>query len=92
MGKPRKIKVVYAKLGRDRAWGYYNDGTVYIDERLKGKKHLEICLHECLHHLFPDASEEEVIRKSVLLTNTLWKEGYRRIDNDNSEELQDGKK
>jgi hypothetical protein len=84
--------VVYSKLGRDRVWGWCHADHIEIDERLKGKKRMEICLHECLHFLFPDADEDEIERKSILLTNTVWYEGYRRIDNDNSQRLQDGKK
>lgn len=92
MAKPRKIKVLYSKLGREQAWGTCEDGVVTLDPRLRGKKHLEVCVHECLHALFPALSEEEIIEKSVRLTNTLWYEGYRRIDNDTSETLQDGKR
>lgn len=83
---------MYCKLGRERAWGQSGDGIVEIDERLKGKKHLEILLHECLHLQFPEADEDEIIEKSIQLTNTLWAQGYRRIDNDTSLHLQDGKK
>ena len=38
------------------------------------------------------ASESQVERISIALTNMLWKQGYRKIDNDNSEPLQDGKR
>jgi hypothetical protein len=90
----RKIKVVYKKLGRTKSWGmaYPDDELVEVDERLKGKKRMEIIVHECLHLLFPKAEEDEIERKAVLLTNTLWHEGYRGIDNTNSIPLQDGKK
>lgn len=90
MGKPRKIKVEYKKLAKN--WGWCHFTHIELDTRLKGKKHLEILIHEALHFLFPAAEEEEIEEKSIRLTNTLWHEGYRRIDNDTSEELQDGKK
>jgi hypothetical protein len=64
---------------------------VQLDERLRGKKHLEILVHEVVHILLPDASEEEVERISINLTTVLWKEGYRRIDNSSDEPLQDGR-
>lgn len=67
-----------------------SDGTVMLDTRLKAKKHLEILLHECLHILYPDDTEEEIIEKSVTLTNTLWHEKYRRIEEHNTIPLQDG--
>ena len=88
----RFIKVIYKKLGRTKSWGWAHsiNDTIELDIRLKGKKHLEILTHEAIHILYPEIEEDEVIKKSILLTNTLWKEGYRRIDNDTSTELQDG--
>jgi predicted CopG family antitoxin len=88
----RKIKVVYRKLGKEKAWGQCLDDCIEIDERLIGKKHLEILAHESLHFLFPEASEEEVTKKAIILTNTIWGQMYRRIDNQNSQPLQDGKR
>ena len=88
-----KIKgVVYKKLLRRNAVGLVegDDDVIYIDPRLRGKKHLEILLHEALHVLYPAASEEEVIENSIELTKLLWKQHYRRIDNDRSQPLQDG--
>lgn len=88
-----KIKVVHKKLGREKAYGMADsDGVVYLDPRLKGKKHMEIILHECLHLLYPDDSEEAIVHKSVTLCKILWKEGYRRVDNSNNIPLQDGSK
>ena len=87
------IKVKYAKLGKQKAWGIaHGDEFIEIDERLKGKKHLEILLHECLHILLPQLTEEEVIKYSIILTNTLWKERYRRIEDLPHPPLQDGSK
>lgn len=88
-----KIKVVHKKLGREKAYGMADsDGVVYLDPRLKGKKHMEIILHECLHLLYPEDSEEAIVDKSVTLCKILWKEGYRRVDNSNNVPLQDGSK
>lgn len=90
----RKIKVEYTKLGKNRVWGYalLDKNTVQIDERVDGKKHLEILIHECLHILLPELSEEAIVNKSVVLTNTLWNEHYRKVDNSNKIKLQDGKR
>lgn len=88
----KRIKVKYRKLGREKAWGIAYDGMVEIDPKLKSKKHLEILLHECAHLLWPEDSEEEIIRKSVILTNTLWHEKYRRIEDEPHPPLQDGSK
>ena len=93
MRKPRKIKIIYRKLGREKAWGLASsDGIVEVDESLRGKKHFEILTHEILHILFPRATEDEIEEKSIILINTLWHEGYRRVDNANNQKLQDGKK
>jgi hypothetical protein len=88
----RKIKVVYRKLGKEKVYGWCHDNFIELDETLIGKKHLEILTHESLHFLFPEASEEEVTKKAIVLTNTIWGEMYRRIDNHNIEPLQDGRR
>ena len=86
-----RIKIIYKKLGREQAHGIAeSDGNIYLDPRLKGKKHLEILLHEVLHLLYPNDSELAIIKKSITLTKVLWKEGYRRVDDTNDEPLQDG--
>lgn len=86
-----KIKIIYKKLGREQAHGIAeSDGIIYLDTRLKGKKHLEILLHELGHLLDAKDSEETVIKKSIAYTKILWQEGYRRIDDTNDTPLQDG--
>jgi hypothetical protein len=88
-----KIKIIYKKLGREQAHGIAeSDGVVYIDSRLKGKKLLEILLHELMHLQNPLDDEDAIIEKSVTLCKILWKEGYRRVDNSNDTPLQDGSK
>lgn len=90
----KHIKVVYRKLGKDKVWGWANshNNSIEIDERLKGKKHFEIMTHEAFHLLFPNNTEEQVIEKSIIFTNMVWKQGYRKVDNSNIIPLQDGKK
>ena len=88
-----KIKIIHKKLGREQAHGIAeSDGVIYIDPRLKGRKLLEIYIHEWTHLLYPDASEEEVVEKSIVLTKLLWKLGYRQVDNSKHLPLQDGSK
>jgi hypothetical protein len=88
-----KIKIIHKKLGREQAYGIAeSDGIIYIDQRLKGKKHLEIVIHEVEHLLNPMDDEETIIEKSVTLCKVLWNLGYRRIDNSNDVPLQDGSK
>ena len=86
-----KIKIIYRKLGKEQAYGISSsDGVIEIDERLKGKKHCEILIHEILHLLNPKDDEKTIIRKSVTLTKVLWSEGYRKIDDTIDLPLQDG--
>ena len=86
-----RIKIIYRKLGKEQAYGISSsDGVIEIDERLKGKKHCEILIHEILHLLNTKDDEKTIIRKSVTLTKILWNEGYRRVDDTNDEPLQDG--
>ena len=86
-----KIKIIYRKLGKEQAYGISSsDGVIEIDERLKGKKMMEILIHEILHLLNTKDDEKTIIRKSVTLTKILWNEGYRRVDDTNDEPLQDG--
>ena len=65
-----RIKIIYRKLGKEKAYGMASsDGIIEIDSRLKGKKHLEILLHELGHLLNPKDSEETVMRDySLYLT------------------------
>lgn len=90
----KKIRVIEKKLGREQAWGQscYEDYCIELDERLKGKKRLEITLHEAEHLIHPKMVEERVIEISILLTDLLWSQGWRRVDEDTSLPLQDGKK
>ena len=94
MGIRKRIKVKYSKLGREQSWGFahYGENMIEIDERLKGKKHLEIIIHETTHLLLPTANEIEIERISINLTNILWKDGYRKFDNSTDLPMQDGKK
>lgn len=86
-----RIKIIYRKLGKEQAYGLSSsDGIIEIDERLKGKKMMEILIHEILHLLNPKDDEKTIIRKSVTLTKVLWKEGYRKIDDTIDLPLQDG--
>jgi hypothetical protein len=88
-----RIKIIYRKLGKEQAYGIASsDGIIEIDSRLKSKKHLEVLIHEVMHLLQPEDSEDEIIEKSITLTKILWKENYRRIDQSDHEPLQDGTK
>jgi hypothetical protein len=88
----KRFRVTYKNL--KKAWGYadLDKKEIVMDKSLHGKKHMEILLHEATHLLLPSATEEEVERISIYLTNTLWQQKYRRIDDRNTTPLQDGSK
>lgn len=94
MSKKRntRIKLFYTKLGREKVWGHADTYPLPIDERLKGKKKMEIVIHECMHLLFKNEPEEVIESAAIRLTMTLWHEGARFVDNDEKIPLQDGSK
>ena len=75
----KKTKVVYKKLRT--AWGdaYIHENKIVLYDKLKGKKHLEIIIHEKLHLIFPDLEEEAIKRHGKSISDLLWSEGYRLI-------------
>lgn len=88
------FRVKYKKLGKEKVYGLaHHDGDIIeMDVRLTGKKHMEILIHEALHLLWAEAEEDEIEEKAIKLTNTLWRQKYRRIDDSNNIPLQDGSK
>lgn len=86
----KSFKIIETKLGRAKAWGmaHADDNIIEIDPRAKGRKRLELLIHEALHLLNPTMSENEVIRQSKKICLTLWTDNYRRTDNDISQPLQ----
>jgi hypothetical protein len=84
------MKVVRRKLGKEKAHGiaYLNDNVIVIDPRITGRKQLEILIHEALHLLNPEFSEPKVVKQSKKLTNLLWKEHFRKVDNEKGPPLQ----
>jgi hypothetical protein len=86
----KSFKVIEVKLGRERAYGqaHLDENIIEIDKRLTGRKRMEIIIHEAMHLLNAEMTEEEVIRQSKAICQTLWKEHYRRVDNDKGLPLQ----
>jgi len=76
-------KVIRRKLGRHNAFAqYHSEGIIEIDPKFKGKKEFFLYIHEYLHHLNPSWSEDEVIQYSESIGDFLWKNQYRKIDNE----------
>ena len=78
----RLPKTIYRKMGKHQALGLFMDNEIHIDSSLKGKKEMEIHLHELSHYARPDFSEDEVRELSRKFTDYLWREGYRKADNE----------
>lgn len=81
MPKRKKIKVVDKKLGRERALGqaYAVEKVIELDPRLRPKVRLSVAIHESLHVMFPNMSETAIDRASPKIADTLWRDGFRRI-------------
>ena len=81
MSKPKLPPVIERKLGRHKADGLcWDDGTIEIDPRLKGKRRLETLIHEMIHHRHPHWTEEKVETEGEVLARFLWKHGVRTLD------------
>lgn len=78
----RDTKVIHRPLGREGAYGIAHIGynKIEIDPRLKGKKYIEILLHEKLHLLNPEWSETKVLKQSKELAKLLWQNNVRWVD------------
>jgi len=79
--KPKLVKVVWRKLGRERAWGQATIGEdlIEVDPRLGAKRQLEVLCHEQVHLTFPDMPEAQVDRAGKDLARMLWSQDYRRV-------------
>ena len=78
----KEVTLVYRKLGKNRARGMYHEaqGLIEIDSRLEGKEHLEVLIHECLHLLQPYLDEPAVAALGVHLSEILFADGYRKVE------------
>jgi hypothetical protein len=76
----RRLRIVTRKLGRERAWGQQEPGLIEIDSRLKGRRRLNVLLHEAIHEAFPRVSETGVLNAARTITAALWQQGYRRVE------------
>jgi hypothetical protein len=81
--KAPQPKVVWRKLGKERAWGQAtcdpSHPTIEIDPRLSPKRELETLCHEQLHLSLPHLAEAEIDRLGKEMSRTLWSQNYRRV-------------
>lgn len=83
MPKKKPIKVLYSHLGQYKAVGlaWKEDRVIAIDKRLKGISKIDVSIHELLHVLFPELSEEQVTKSASEMAKVLWDMGFRFTDN-----------
>lgn len=80
--KTKQIKLIYRKLGRDKAYGmaYPAEKVIELDPRLNSKFALSVLVHEALHIVFPEMSERKVNRAAPKIAKVLWGAHYRWVD------------
>ena len=78
----RRIRFVHKR--NKGCWGlaHADRWRIEIDPDLEDRTHMDIAIHEGLHCLFPDLSEEAVNQAGITLADLLWRLGYRRTHED----------
>ena len=81
--KAQTATIIERKLGRERAWGlaYQGDNLIEIDPRQDPKNYLDTLIHEMLHLIHPEWTEEEVMRTASGLAEAVWAANYRKVAN-----------
>ena len=81
--KNKSPKVIYRKLGKEKAWGQATHDErsplIEIDPRLGAKRQLEVLIHEASHLAIPEASESKIDAIGKYICEVLWKQNYRRV-------------
>jgi hypothetical protein len=77
-----RVKVLERKLGRERAWGQAWQGIneLEIDPRQPPKQYLDTLIHEALHLARPELEETTVEETATFITDVLWRQNYRRVN------------
>lgn len=79
---PQTIRITERKLGKHKAVGQVTFGKVphiEIDPRQKAADRLDTVIHECVHIIWPELAEEDVIKVGNRISSVLWADGWRRI-------------
>ena len=78
--------MVFRPLGRHQAHVCPSrpdmQGLIELDPRLRGRRLLEVAIHEMLHQLFPGMEEEDVRRAGRWVALSLWAWGVRLDEDD----------
>lgn len=82
MNKKSPIKLVFRKLGKEKAHGlaYKEERAIHIDERLKGQQKLDVLIHEIIHIQQPNWGEARVEGNARELARILWDNNLRFIE------------
>ena len=72
-----KWKVRFKKMRKDDGRCIYAERKIIIDPRVRGKKAMEIWIHELLHACLPDLDEAAIDPTAENVVDVLWKQGYR---------------
>jgi hypothetical protein len=81
----KTIRLRDRKLAREGAVGIAHYGAVpliELDPRQSQKERLGTLLHELLHIVFPDLSEDQTILCEQRIASVLWSDRWRRIEPD----------
>jgi hypothetical protein len=52
---------------------------IELDSRLKAKERLGTLVHELIHIVFEDLTEQQVIQVEQRIASVLWADGWRRL-------------
>ena len=79
----KQPKVIRRKLGKHKAYAQFLEDPkiIEIDPKFKGKRELILYLHEYFHFMFPEFTEDQFIKHSEMTADFLWKQNYRKVDN-----------
>jgi hypothetical protein len=74
----RRIRFVHRRI--KGAWGlaWPDQWKIALSPNMDDRTHMDIAIHEGLHCVFPDLSEEAVNQAGITLADLLWRLGYRR--------------
>jgi hypothetical protein len=54
--------------------------TIRVRRAVEGKNRMDLIIHEALHAIYPEETEEMVNRSATEIANLLWACGYRRVE------------
>lgn len=82
MNLPRTIRITEKKLGKEKALGQVTFGKIphiEIDPRQKSQDRLDTVIHECVHIIWPELHEDDVVKAANRISSVLWADNWRRV-------------